>query len=87
MDRNELVARIKLIAGKIEPLDANAFSIAFEPQSHHYNLSSVREKIYDLGVKHCDVIASLRKVDFDLALELNRAYFHSMLMRLKQIRV
>lgn len=66
MDRNELVARIKLIAGKIELLQqtenlllqnlftglegANAFSIAFEPQSHHYNLSSVRENIYDLGV-------------------------------------
>ncbi|KAF9333864.1 hypothetical protein BGZ91_011087 [Linnemannia elongata] len=103
MDRNELVAWIKLIADKIELLEqtedlllqnlftgpegANAFSIAFEAQSHHYNLSSFREKIYDLGVKHCDVIASLRKVDFDLALELNRAFFHSMLMRLKQIRV
>ncbi|KAK3833099.1 MAG: hypothetical protein JOS17DRAFT_789800 [Linnemannia elongata] len=103
MDKNELVAQINLVAVKIDHLEQKEdlllqnlflgpkgekiFSVALDVQSHHFRLSSVREKIYNLGAEHCDLIESLRQVDYDLALKLNRSFFHNMLMRLEQLRV
>lgn len=101
MDKNEIVAWINLVAGKIvhleqsEDLLLQTYSLVLRvskpsPSPSKCNpitTDSLREQIYNLGVEHCDLIASLRQVDYDLALKLNCSFFHNMLIRLEQLRV
>ncbi|KAF9156235.1 hypothetical protein BG015_006638 [Linnemannia schmuckeri] len=54
---------------------------------YHYELSATREKIYNLGVEHCYIIASLRQINSELASKLNLPFSHKVLVRLDQLRL
>ncbi|KAF8946894.1 hypothetical protein BGZ47_011043 [Haplosporangium gracile] len=103
MQKNELLARINFVSGKIEDLEQQEESLirilSFGPEGgkifcvtlgmkvYHFELSAAREQIYNLGLEHCDIISSLRQIDSDLASKLNLSFSHKMLMRLDQLRL